>query len=548
MKFISWMLLGLGMAINTVQARTLAEAAKQFSSHLKAGCIVTGESVSGDVKYAISGSAPEAGGQPPEKLVFEIGSITKVFTGLLLAQAVVEKKVTLDTTIGSLLAGQVKLADPRVAAITLKQLATHTSGLPRMPDNIGAGATEEDSFAKYDEKLLLSYLSTAKLEGEDPFSCSYSNLGMGLLGHLLGRVYQMPWEKAVVEKICLPLGLNDTAVNPDAKLPVAIPHAEDNKELKPWHFAALGGAGALRSTAADLMKLGAVMLHPDKTPLREALALALAPQADAIGHGGQIGLGVFLGKFEGDATLHHDGTTAGYCSGLQVIPAKEIVRVVLVNNNSIPGSLVIATTSEFKPVDPATQKEITLPADMLKQYPGVYELDRESRFTVLLRDGQLYVNLTGQPFARAFAKETDRFFYKVVAAEIAFNRREGMVQSLTLFQNGNAITAKRSSAPPPEFKLRTAKELQPYAGEYALMGIQPLTVTVQASTLFAKLEGQPATPVFETATDRFEFDVVKAVLVFTRDDKQQINGITLQQNGLTVPAPRVKSPTSAPKP
>jgi hypothetical protein len=80
------------------------------------------------------------------------------------------------------------------------------------------------------------------------------------------------------------------------------------------------------------------------------------------------------------------------------------------------------------------------------------------------------------------------------------------------------------------------------------MGIQPLTVTVQASTLFAKLEGQPATPVFETAPDRFEFDVVKAVLVFTRDDKQQINGITLLQNGLTVPAPRVKSPTSAPKP
>lgn len=153
-----------------------------------------------DVKYAISGTAPEAGGMPPEKLVFEIGSITKVFTGLLLAQAVVEKKVTLEKTLGSLLAGQVKFVDPRVAAITLKQLATHTSGLPRMPDNMGADATEEDPFANYDEKLLLNFLSTAKLEGEGPFSCSYSNLGMGLLGYLLGGVYQMPWDKAVVEK------------------------------------------------------------------------------------------------------------------------------------------------------------------------------------------------------------------------------------------------------------------------------------------------------------------------------------------------------------
>lgn len=335
-------------------------------------------------------------------------------------------------------------------------------------------------------------------------------------------------------------------MNPDAKLPVAKPHAGDSKELKPWHFAALEGCGALRSTAADLVKLGEAMLHPDKTPLLEAFALALAPQADAAAHGAQIGLGVFLGKFDGDATLHHDGGTGGYCSGLQVIPAKGIVRVVLINSTGLSGSLVILATSTAKPVDPATQKEIAVSAEMLKQYPGVYELDRDSRFTVLLREGRLYVNLSGQPFLRAFAKAPDRFFYKAVAAEIAFNRHEGGVQSLTLFQNGNEITAKRSSAQPPDYQLRPAKELQPYVGEYALMGTKPLKVTLQASTLFAQLDGQPAVPVFETSPDRFEYDVVKAVIVFTRDDKQQINGLTLLQNGLTVPAPRVKSPPSAP--
>ena len=69
---------------------------------------------------------------------------------------------------------------------------------------------------------------------------------------------------------------------------------------------------------------------------------------------------------------------------------------------------------------------------------------------------------------------------------------------------------------------------------------------MQAGTLFAQIEGQQAVPVFETAPDRFELDVVKAELVFTRDDKKQINGLTLLQNGMTVPAPRVKSLTSAP--
>jgi D-alanyl-D-alanine-carboxypeptidase/D-alanyl-D-alanine-endopeptidase len=546
MKFVFLALLAVAFAATPSYARTLAEAAAQTAKPLKAGCIVTGERIGDDVKFAMAGKAPEAEDAPPEKLVFEIGSITKVFTGLLLAQAVVEKKVTLETTLGSLLEGKVKFTDPRVAAITLKQLSTHTSGLPRMPDNIAATATEEDPFANYDEKLLLALLADAKLDGDGPFTCSYSNLGVGLLGYLLGKVYGMPWDQAVVEKICRPLGLTDTAVQPDSKLSFAIPHGDD-KEVKPWHFDALAGCGALRSTAADMMKFGEAMLHPDTTPLKEAFAIALKAQADASAHGGQIGLGVFLGKFDGEATLHHDGGTYGFSSGLQVIPSKEIVRVVLINHASVPGALVIAGTSASNAVDPATQKEITLSADMMKQYPGVYELDRDARFTVLLRGGKLYVNLTGQPFLRGFAKAPDRFFYKAVAAEIAFNRSEDEIQSLTLFQNGNELTARRTSAPPPDFKLRSSKELQPYAGEYRLMGLKPLTVTVQANTLFAQLEGQPAMPVFETTTDRFEYDVVKATLVFTRDDKQQINGLTLLQNGMTVPAARVKSPTSAPK-
>lgn len=295
------------------------------------------------------------------------------------------------------------------------------------------------------------------------------------------------------------------------------------------------------------MKFGEALLHPDQTPLKEAFALALQPQAEAPSLGGQIGLGVLMGKFDGDAALHHDGGTGGFCSGLQVIPAKGIVRVVLINNNTLAGNEVIAGTSTIQPVDPAAQKEVPLSADVMKQYPGLYILDRDSRFIVKLVEGNLHVKLTGQPFVRVFAKGPDRFFYKAVAAEIAFNRHEGEIQSLTLFQNGNELTAKRSATPPPDYKLGSAKALKPYAGEYALLGMSKITVSLRGRTLFAQIEGQPALPVFETAADRFEYDVVEAALVFTRDNDQQINGLSLLQNGLTVPAPRVKTPTSAPK-
>jgi CubicO group peptidase (beta-lactamase class C family) len=542
MKFV---LLSLLVLVPSLQARTLAEAAVLQAKALEAGCIVTGERVGGQVRFALAGKAPPLGNTPPEKIVFEIGSITKVFTGLLLAQAVVEKKVTLETTISSVLDPKLKFADPRIAAITLKQLSTHTSGLPRLPDNLDAGAVEDDPYAHYDEKLLLAYLTSAKLEGEGPYSCSYSNLGVGLLGHLLGKVDEMSWEKAILEKICLPLGLNDTSVHPGPMLPLATPHAGE-KGVKQWHLDAMAGAGALRSTAADLLKFGEAMLHPEQTPLKDAWAIALQAQADAPAMGGQIGLGVFLGMREGERFLSHDGGTGGYSSSLQVIPAKGIVRVALINNNSLSASAVIAAMSDAKPAAPQKPKVISLPAETMAEYPGVYELDRDSRFTVLLRDGQLWVNLTGQAFLRAFAEAPDRFFYKAVAAEIAFNRDQGQIQSLTLFQNGRELTAKRTPAPLPNYRLRPAKELQPYAGEYLLMGLKKFTLAVRGGTLFAQLEGQEAAPVFETATDRFEYDVVKAILIFARDDQKQISGFTLLQNGLPISAARVKPPTSAP--
>lgn len=534
-------------AAPTAHSRPLADAAVGLAKSLEAGCIVTGEHIDGAVHFALAGKIPEAKGAAPEKIIFEIGSITKVFTGLLLAQAVVEKKVTLDTTIGSLLEPKMRFADARVAAITLKQLSTHTSGLPRLPDNLAASVkSEDDPYAGYDEKLLFEYLSKAKIDTAGPHECSYSNLGVGLLGHLLGRVYQTSWNELVVTKVCLPLGMKDTAVEPGAHVMRAAPHA-GGEVVEPWHIDALAGAGALRSHAADMMKFGEAMLNPEKTPLKEAFALMMTPQADATSLGGRIGLGILIGRLDGDDVFNHDGGTGGFCSGLQVIPTKGIVRVALINNNSLGGSAVISAVSEPKKTAPGRQKEIQVPADALKEYVGVYKLDNDMCFTVLLHDGQLWDRLTGQPFLKLFAKEKDRFFYKAVAAEIAFNREGGAIKSLTLFQNGREMTARRTEDAVPAITLRKGKEWQPYAGEYLLMGTKKLTLTVSADTLFAQLEGQGAAPVFESAPDRFEYDVVQAALVFTRDDKKEINGLVLHQNGLTIPAARVKSPTNAPK-
>lgn len=516
----------------------LAEAAKIVAKDLPAGCIVTAERKGSEVAFALAGKAEPADAKP-ESLLFEIGSITKTFTGLLLAQAVVEGKVKLDTTVAELLAPQATFADPRIGAITLEQLSTHTSGLPRLPDNTAAGMAAEDPYARYDAKLLLAYLSTAKLEGQPPYRASYSNLGVGLLGHLLSRAYGRPWEALIVEKICLPLGMNETRMDITAsKLTLATPYA-GKKKVKPWTFDTMAGAGALRSTAADIMRYGDAILHPERTPLKDAFAIALKPHAEWPSNSGDIGLGFIIAAEEGRIRYEHGGGTGGYRTLLQVIPATETVRVVLINNASEDGGTVVAKAKGQAPKQPAiNKKEIVLPGEPLRGFEGVYEVDNETRFTVLWREGVLWCRLSGQPFFRIFPSQPDRFFLKVVEAEITFQKEGDKVVSLTLFQNGNRMQAERTAKPVPSVIMRPAKELQEYAGGYSLMGLTDLTVTLRSQTLFAQIKGQPAFPVYESAKDTFDLDVVEAKIVFTRDAEGKVSGIILNQNGMAVPAPR----------
>ncbi|TDU81103.1 CubicO group peptidase (beta-lactamase class C family) [Prosthecobacter fusiformis] len=520
--------------------KPLAEVAKEAAKSLKAGGIATAESLDGKVTFAAFSSSRKDEAKYDENMLFEIGSITKVFTGLLLAQAVVEGKVTLDTPISELLDPAFTFADPRIAAITLKQLSTHTSGLPRLPDNHGQGVVGDDPYAGYNEKLLYEFIASAKLKGKAPYPCNYSNVGVGLLGHLLGKVYAMSWEEAIVAKICTPLGLQHTRMTiTSLNLPLATPYDGAKKNVS-WHLNAVAGAGALRATAADLLKFGQAMAKPEATPLAKAFALALHPHADAAGPTSKIGLGPFMTTRDGLTIYDHGGGTGGYRSGLQVIPEKNIVRVVLINNTTLdPNALILDTRIEPPRVMP---KEVKLDAEALKDYPGVYILDPNARFTILLHKGQIWNRLTGQAFLPMFAKDKDQFFFKAVNAEIRFSREGDKIVSLTLFQNGRELVAKRSDLPTPTIALHTAEELKPYAGKYFIFGLTELNVTLHGRTLYAQLSGQEAAPIFDMGRDRFEFDVVEAAITFTRDKDGKIIGLILAQNGGQFPAARQEQP------
>ncbi len=553
-----WILAGLvlgGAAGSPAQPGPVRAAVERAAAKLPAGGFVLGEFTRDGATFASAGPVLPRPDLAPADAIFEIGSITKVFTGLLLARAVLDGKAALDDRIGKHLPAEVADAlAPAAAAVTLGQLATHTSGMPALPANFRP-ADALDPYADYTVAQLYAWLRDYRPAAAPPQPASYSNVGFGLLGHLLEGIYGQPYATLVAERITGPLGMRDTLIELDAGRAArfATPHS-GSVAAKPWRLPSLAGAGALRSTAADLGRLAQALLRGTDRDLSAAWELVRQPRVAFPARGAQVGLAVMMVK-RGDETVYfHGGGTGGFRSHFELVPAAGTARVLWVNNDDPdPGALVAAALrppsaaavgAPAGAAKTAARAETPLAPEKLGDYAGVYAVDARGRFTVVAdAQGRLRARLTGQGFLPIFHAGNDRFFARAVAAEFQFSRDEaGAVTALTLHQNGREVPAKRdpgASAAAPHLRFPTAEELKPYAGRYQLAPSLVFEVSARGETLVVKLTGQPALPVFCTAGDRFVYDGVPAALTFERDAAKAVVAVTLHQNGRDQRAPRI---------
>jgi len=284
------------------------------------------------------GETKRGGARPDGRTEFEIGSITKVFTGILLAEAVERGTVRLDQPVRELLPAGAKLPRGKDREITLLDLATHASGLPRLPPWKYLG--ERDPYAAFGGQQLLEALGEAELESQPGEKSAYSNLGTGLQGYLLAQQAGLSYEQLVVRDLCEPLGMSDTRMSLDAEQSarLAAPYDPQGKDGHNWSFDALAGAGALRSTVDDMLIFAAANLGLDdgalaKSPvLARALPLSHARQR-AIEGGGAIGLNWHRAALPQSRQTYvwHNGGTGGYSSFLGLVPEKQVGVVVLSN-------------------------------------------------------------------------------------------------------------------------------------------------------------------------------------------------------------------------
>jgi CubicO group peptidase (beta-lactamase class C family) len=270
--------------------------------------------------------------------IFQIASISKTFTALILAQMVERGKTTFDEPVRNLLPPGVatKPSDfPGLREITLLDLATHHSGLPSGPDNLTA-KDDENPLADYHTADLYEYLGKRGLERYRHVEFDYSNLGFGLLGHALANRAGTTWQDLLEQYVTGPLGLKDTTTSLSAgqQRRMIQGYNERNRPVPPWDLDVFAGAGAIRSTAGDMIAYLKANLHPAlQSDKALATAIARTHQLQAVaGRNDSIALAWIYDDTTG--VYWHTGAVYGYTSYAWFDPKYDSAAVVLSNRFS----------------------------------------------------------------------------------------------------------------------------------------------------------------------------------------------------------------------
>jgi D-alanyl-D-alanine-carboxypeptidase/D-alanyl-D-alanine-endopeptidase len=268
--------------------------------------------------------APEADGDT----LFEIGSLTKPITATVLASLVRTGDVQLETPLGELFPDGVRAPQKAGGPITLFDLATHRSGLPRLPLNIAwSDLISDDPYRTYNRGKLLSFLDGYRLPFAPGDEFVYSNLGYGLLGTLLADRADQSYAGLVRERVFTPLAMHATRADYGEDFRLLQGHTADGAPTPPWHFGTLQGAGAARSTVNDLLRFLAIHLPAAAAPLCAEARLTQTPCADAV-EGQRIGLAWFT---DSRGNVWHNGGTGGSHSFMGFSPVRRQAVVVLAN-------------------------------------------------------------------------------------------------------------------------------------------------------------------------------------------------------------------------
>jgi serine-type D-Ala-D-Ala carboxypeptidase/endopeptidase len=388
-------------------------------------------------RFVAYGCRDTRGGSPVnEKTLFEIGSITKLFTALLLSDMAVRGEVRLDEPVAELLPAGTRVPARDGRAITLRDLASHYSGLPRVATNGDSPDRPGGPYAAYSAERLYQFLAGHELIRTPGDSFEYSNVGAGLLGHaLVLRAAASGYESLIRARILDPLRMDDTVIAIPSRLAanVASGHDDSLEPTSDWTFDVLAGTGAFRSTLSDLLRLMDAVCDPG-SPIASIIRPLMTPR-------GRGGLELAKPHPGGAMALSKPGGTGGFRGFVRCIP--EWKRGVVVLSNA---SIDAVVDLGIHVLDPCCdlmsyRKEVAIDPTCLARLVGRYQL-KDWVFDVTSTGDRLHVPFADQH--RVFPTSEWHFFHKSAPVQLTFEPGEdGRAARLILHHNGTDQIAER---------------------------------------------------------------------------------------------------------
>ncbi len=565
-----FLLLGLIVISFTTYAQQKG-ITKEVKEHIKAridtqtDVAISMGFIDGDtVEYFSAGNtALKNGTAVNEHSVFEIGSISKTFTTILLAQKIISGEMSLDDPISKYLPEKVKIPSRNGKNITIRDLATHASALPRMPDNFNP-ANPKNPFVDYTYQNLYSFLSNYELTRDIGERSEYSNLGMGLLGHILELQSGKPYEELVIENIAKPLGMNDTAValNASMKKRLAKGHNGFN-EVENWDIISLAGAGGIRSTVSDMVKFIQANMGIKKSSLYNAMQLTHQPAFKNKNGDFEIGL---AWQFENNkSVIWHNGRTGGYSAFVGFVPKTNKGVVILTNNTADIGALSFRSlggptplVAPKKSIVPVLQNEIetngiAAAIDLFKKEKNKetsqYHFDEQVLnglgYEMLLNKKQLdtalalfKLNVETYPEAsNPYDSYGEALLEKGDKPEAIKNYKKSLELNPG---NDNAREVLKTLGESIKEVSVSKDILDTYVGKYQLSPTFNIEITTKDGRLFAQATGQSQLELFPSDVNKFYLKVVEASVDFYANSEGKIDSMTLFQNGQVLPGQRVE--------
>jgi D-alanyl-D-alanine-carboxypeptidase/D-alanyl-D-alanine-endopeptidase len=461
---------------------------------------------------------------------FEIGALTEVFTGLLLAQAEYAGKLRATTTLGDVF-GAAAFIDARLRNTTLTTLATHRVALPLIPPNLFP-AFADDPYAGYTTVDLATWMANAHVA--DASAANYSPLDAGILGVALSRTFGTELPSLFFEKIFTPLSMMRSGFD-DANL---IDGHDRGQVTAHWHFGVLEAAAGLRASVGDLLDFLKVNLKPQDSPLRAAILLSRQPQEGATP---RVGLGWNIVDASADGQswpmLWRASTTGGFSAFIGFRTDRQQALVILGNTDADLSRIGLAWLQGSDAPPPANaMRAVTTDIDPA-DYTGLYRIDASGTELIVRADGQkLTAQLHGNPLLALRQISEDVFIARNEGMLLSFQREPTKVTNVLVSSNGFNLLARRLTAQAPYLNRKvlsvSAAKLAQLAGDYRLDAATFARVTVDGGGLNLHLTGGTPIALAAFSDDHFTDVDNSCEVTFKRDSSHAVQSVVVDFAGL----------------